>query len=112
VRRTRREGWAEVASLVVVIRTLCPYALAYEPALRQLADLVPALCCFHGVDCAAWEEALDWVMIETGRDVEWFALTTSHPGEDENDVLDFVRTSRLQGAVELVCMTMPEGLAA
>ncbi|MBL8507162.1 hypothetical protein [Chitinimonas sp. JJ19] len=80
--------------------------------MRQLADRLPALCCFHGVDCAAWEAALDWVMIETGRDVELFALTTSHPGEDENDVLDLVRAFRLHGAVELVCMTLPEGLAA
>ncbi|WP_284196974.1 hypothetical protein [Chitinimonas prasina] len=100
-----------MASLAVVIRTLCPYTVVYEPALRLLADRLPVLCCFHGVDCSAWEEALDWVMIETGRDVELFALTSSHPGEDENEVLDFARACSTHGTTELLCMTLPESVA-
>jgi len=73
------------------------YQQKHDGLLRSLLDEGYELFCAVGVDCGLWEEAMDDVAVGDGDD-SWNITTTSHPGEAENDVIEFAKTFSISGA--------------
>jgi hypothetical protein len=75
----------------LVLNSSVSYSPAHTPLLHEILALRPELFAVVGTDCAAWEEAMDWLYIEQTQDgVEgYFCCTTSHPEETLEDVVAF-----------------------
>jgi hypothetical protein len=72
----------------VVVVSSAGYAPERDDApLRSLVESQIELCCFVGIDANKWEEALDWLCIETlGTHL---IVTTAHPNESVQEVIEF-----------------------
>jgi len=73
----------------VVLHTHVAWDRSYEPLLQGLLDRGIRLLCAVGVDCEAWEEAMDWTCIGPDGESRGFVVTTSHVGESLADVVAF-----------------------
>ncbi|MEK9817516.1 MAG: hypothetical protein VW447_10495 [Limnobacter sp.] len=69
----------------VVLHSTIPYAQVHDAALKSALVPLPDLFAIVGVACEAWEEAVDWLCIESDS----FCNTTSHPQEKLPDVIAF-----------------------
>jgi hypothetical protein len=70
------------------------YSPSGEDSLRNLIRENPDLDLFAacGVDCENWEDAVDGVCVlmdVSGESPGAFCNTTSHPGQDADEVSDF-----------------------
>ena len=80
-------------SKCVVLISESPYSELNRPFLRRILNEEPSLFSVVGVDCKNWEEAMDWLCIDLNVSDEIpgaFCITTSHPDESVDDVLEFV----------------------
>jgi hypothetical protein len=66
------------------------YHQKHDDLLRSVLDEGYELFCVVGVDCELWEEAMDEIAVGDGSDPRHIT-TTSHPGETENDVIEFAK---------------------
>lgn len=62
-----------------------------EPLLREFITAGIKLFCVVGIDAEKWEEALDWLAIEIPASKDEVIITTSHPDETFEEVLEFAR---------------------
>ncbi len=68
------------------------YADLHRPLLRQILDEGADLFAVVGIDCASWEDAMDWLCVElviSGELPGAFCNTTSHPDESVDEVMAF-----------------------
>ena len=68
------------------------YTEVHKPLLRLILSEAPDLFAVVGVDCANWEEAMDWLCIDLDTNGELpgaFCNTTSHPDESVDEVMAF-----------------------
>lgn len=76
----------------VVLHSLSKYSVVHEPFLREILTEKPDLFAVTGVDCQAWEDAMDWLCVDLDVSKALpgaFCNTTSHPGEALPDVVAF-----------------------
>jgi hypothetical protein len=73
----------------VVLHTHVAWDRSHEPLLESLLHRGIRLVCVVGVDCEAWEEAMDWTCIGPDGESRGFVVTTSHAGESLADVVAF-----------------------
>lgn len=81
-------------SKCVVLHSSSSYSTTHLPLLRSILDMKPELLAVTGVDCQAWEDAMDWLCIDlaTGKELpDVFCNTTSHPDEDLAEVIAFAK---------------------
>lgn len=81
----------------VVLVSDVGYSKQPEDLLPALLDAGCELFCVVGVDCEFWEEAVHEVAVGGGinpRDIR----TTRHPGETEDDVIEFAEVFGISGA--------------
>ena len=77
-------------STCIVFHSSITYTDEQISLLKNLLLKKPDLFCVIGVDCQNWEEAMDWVYIEsTPIDSDLVMSTTSHPDETLEDVIAF-----------------------
>ena len=76
---------------VVLISTSRYVPSRDEPLLRELIESKIELFCAVGIDAQSWEDALDWLCVDIGSIDGPDITTTSHPGETEDDVVEFAR---------------------
>jgi hypothetical protein len=88
----------------VVLHARVPYDRAHDELLRRLRDRGVVLFCAVGVDCRAWEDAMDWTCIGPNGEELGFVVTTSHPDESLADVVAFAEAWHLDepSPVEIV----------
>jgi hypothetical protein len=82
----------------VVLVSDADYAEEHRPVLRRLLDEGIELFCTVGRDCERWEDAMDRLCVEldvSGERPGAFCLTTSHPGESVEEVIEFARSWNL-----------------
>lgn len=74
----------------VVLVSHVGYSGARDDALlRELIERKVELFCAVGVDAALWEDAMDWLCIgQDGKRVH-HVITTAHPDESLEEVVDF-----------------------
>ncbi|WP_410210911.1 hypothetical protein [Aquirhabdus sp.] len=93
-------------SKYVVLHTTRPYTDGDASLLTSLLEQRIKLFSIVGIECTEWEEAMDWLCIDLNlknKSEDFFCVTTSHPGEELNDVIEFVNTySQLNGDEEAV----------
>ena len=70
------------------------YSAHHDQMLESLLDQNYELFCVVGKDCQAWEDAMDEIAVGDGRNPR-FINTTSHPGEDESEVIEFAQAFSL-----------------
>lgn len=76
----------------VVLHSTIEYSDARVSALHEILRGEPDLFAAVGVDCAGWEEAMDWLCITlstSGEKPGAFCTTTSHPDETLVEVIAF-----------------------
>lgn len=81
----------------IVLHASVPYTRAHDALLEQLLARRIALFCAVGVDCQAWEDAMDWTCIGPDGESRGFVLTTSPPDESLADVVAFAAAMHLDG---------------
>lgn len=88
----------------VVLHTRVSYSKAYDALLRELLDRKIALFCAVGVDCCAWEDAMDWTCIGPDGESLGFVVTSSHPKESLADAVAFAEAWQLDepSSVEII----------
>jgi hypothetical protein len=93
-----------IAANKIVLHARVPYAAAHAPLLRELLARNIALFCAVGVDCRAWEDAMDWTCIGPDGESLGFVVTTSHPTESLEAVIAFAEAwvGDEPGGVEVV----------
>lgn len=69
-----------------------------DALLQELISSRVELFCAVGVDAEKWEDALDWLCIGLTGDGQHFTITTSHPGESEEEVIQFADQFPTSGA--------------
>ena len=69
----------------VVLHSTVPYSQDHDVALKNALVPLPDLFAVVGVDCEAWEEAVDWLSVESSV----YCNTTSHPQESLQEVITF-----------------------
>jgi hypothetical protein len=91
----------------VVLHTQVPYERGYDELLQRLIEREIALLCVVGVDCDAWEDAMDQACVGPDGEGSRFVLTSSHPDETLAEVVAFAKTMRLDdaGGVEVIEVT-------
>lgn len=72
---------------------LCSH-IGYEPdrddlLLRELISDGVELFCVVGVDAAAWEDSMDWLCIGPDGEANQSVITTAHPDESLEEVIQF-----------------------
>ncbi len=67
------------------------YDKKHDRLLESLLDEGYELFCAVGRDCELWEDAMDEICVGDGNH-ERFIVTTSHPNETEEDVIEFARS--------------------
>ena len=77
------------AAKKVVLHTRVAYDRTHDALLQRLLDRKIALFCAVGVDCCAWEDAMDWMCIGPDGASRGFVVTTSHPDESLAEVIAF-----------------------
>jgi hypothetical protein len=70
-----------------IITTTKPYSDKFDEELKKLFLTKPEWVYILGKDCAAWEEAIDWIGIELNH----FVVTTQHEGEELQDVIGYAQ---------------------
>ena len=70
---------------------------AYQPErdaalLHELLQSKIELFCAVGVDARSWEDALDWLFVMDYSDDTYSLLTTAHPDESLEDVIEFAQS--------------------
>ena len=78
----------------IVLSTTRDYSDSFIPFLRELLSEQPDLFAVVGTDCAKWEDAIDWLVIEpeiSGTIQPATCCTTSHPGESLEEVIAFAK---------------------
>lgn len=78
----------------IVLHTRVSYDPRFDAFLRGLLARKIVLFCAVGVDCAAWEEAMDWACIGPAGEALGIVVTTSHPGETVAEVVEFAEMFR------------------
>jgi len=76
----------------IVVVSKNGYRAEYEGLLREWVEEGIAPFCALGKDCEVWEEAMDNVCVKldvTGEMPGAFCMTTSHPNETLDEVLQF-----------------------
>ena len=73
------------------------YHRKHDGLLRSLLDEGYELFCAVGEDCELWEEVMDDIAVGDGS-APRYITTTSHPGETENDVIDFAKMFCVPGS--------------
>ena len=88
----------------IVLHARVPYGRAHDALLHQLLVRKIALFCAVGVDCCAWEDAMDWTCIGPDGESRGFVVTTSHPDESLADVVAFAEAWHLDepSSVEII----------
>jgi hypothetical protein len=79
----------------VVLVSKTGYKKEHDSLLQSLIERNIQLFCAVGKNCREWEDAIDCLYIsnETGRYKESVLLTTSHPDESVQDVIEFASLS-------------------
>jgi hypothetical protein len=92
------------AAKKIVLHARVPYERAHDLLLQQLPDRKIALFCAVGVDCCAWEDAMDWTCIGPDGESRGFVVTTSHPEESLADAIAFAEAWTLDepSGVEII----------
>lgn len=83
-----------VTHQAVVLVSSSGYSHDHQSLLRKLLDERIELFCAIGKDCEAWEAAMDWLCINldtSGVLPGAFVVTTSHPDESLEDVVEFAQ---------------------
>ena len=88
----------------VVLVTDLPYTSAHEPFLQSLVDRGVTLFCAFGRDCSNWETGMDFVCIGEDGSGAHFVMTTSHPDEPLEDVINMAELWHVDGdsSVEVI----------
>lgn len=74
----------------VVVVSSSGYAPDRDDALlKKFIESKTQLCCFAGLDAEEWEEALDWLCIGADGQAAHFIVTTAHPNESVDEVIEF-----------------------
>lgn len=91
----------------VVLHTQVPYDRCYDELLQRLIEREIALLCVVGVDCEAWEDAMDQACVGSDGAGQRFVLTSSHPDETLAEVVALAKVMRLDdaGGVEVIEVT-------
>ena len=77
------------AARKVVLHARVAYDRTHDALLQRLLDRKIALFCAVGVDCGAWEDAMDWMCIGPDGEIRGFVVTSSHPDESLAEVVAF-----------------------
>jgi hypothetical protein len=72
------------------------YHRKHDDLLRSVLAEGYELFCVVGVDCELWEEVMDEVAVGDDSDPRYIT-TTSHPGETENEVIEFAKMFSISG---------------
>jgi len=78
----------------IVLNTTQNHTDSFNPFLRELLGEQPDLFAVVGIECAKWEDAIDWLVIEpeiAGSVEQTLCSTTSHPGESLEEVIAFAK---------------------
>lgn len=81
----------------LVLISTTRYDQKHDELLRSLLARGYQLFCVAGIDCEAWEDAMDWIAIGDGS-APRYITTTSHPGETEDEVIEFATMFSISGA--------------
>lgn len=77
----------------VILVSLSGYSPSRDDAfLQELVDSKIELFCAVGVDAERWEDALDWLCVGPDGSGTHHITTTAHPGETEEEVIEFARS--------------------
>ena len=91
----------------VVLHTQVPYDRRYDELLQRLIEREIALLCVVGVDCEAWEDAMDQACVGPDGEGQRFVLTSSHRDETLAQVVTLAKVMRFEdaGGVEVIEVT-------
>lgn len=90
----------------VVLVSERPYTPERDEALlRGLIQSQVELFCVMGCDAKAWEEAMDWLCIRADECAPHFMLTTSHPDESLEEVLEFAAQMETSSPATVTVLT-------
>ncbi|MDD5392777.1 MAG: hypothetical protein PHE17_07135 [Thiothrix sp.] len=70
---------------------------AYQPErdaalLHELLQSKIELFCAVGADARSWEDALDWLLVTDYWDDSYSLITTAHPDESLEEVIEFAQS--------------------
>lgn len=73
------------------------YSKKHDGVLNRLIDEKILLFCALGKDCRLWEDIMDELFV--GEDIErdFFLITTSHPNETLDEVIQFAEMFEIEG---------------
>jgi hypothetical protein len=81
----------------VVLFSINGYSEQHDALLRQLIDEKINLFCAVGKDCKLWEEIVDELFVGEGEERDFELITTSHPDETFDEVIQFAETFHFEG---------------
>jgi len=87
----------------VVLISKDGYNPSHDPLLESILDRGVKLFCAVGKDCQEWEDAMD-ALCESREGASLSVVTTSHPDESIEKVIEFANTWPAPGEVE--CITV------
>ncbi|WP_223669014.1 hypothetical protein [Kangiella shandongensis] len=67
------------------------YQSEHDEILKAVLERGFELFCAVGKDCELWEEVMDELAVGDGIDSRYIT-TTSHPGESEEEVIEFAKS--------------------
>ena len=76
----------------VVLKCPAGYKLALDQMVEDFLRDGVALVAVIGRDCAKVEDIIDELIVGDGSNPERFIVTTSHPGESLQDVVEFAES--------------------
>lgn len=81
----------------------CPLLCTDWSVERCLLDRVELIAIF-GPECDELEESVDWIVVGEGADPDRFVVTSSHPGESFEEVMEFALswTCSREGGVQVI----------
>lgn len=88
----------------VVLVSKTGYKKEHDSLLQSLIQRNISLFCAVGKDCQIWEGAVDLLCVnsETERNKETVLLTTSHPNENIEDVMEFASFEVPETDIEVI----------
>jgi len=81
----------------VILLSISGYSAENDALLSQLINEKIRLFCAAGKDCAIWEESMDALFVGEGDEKDFEMMTTSHPNETFDEVMQFAETFRIEG---------------
>ena len=73
------------------------YDAKHDELLQQLIAEKVLLFCVIGQDCELWHDVMDELYVNSGAEKDFLMITTFHPHESLNEVIEFTKDFEFDG---------------